>query len=66
MARRHAAEKRPAQPDSRYGNPVFGKFINAMMWDGKKSVSESVLVMEASIDGSASFDGFAVAASCGD
>ena len=43
MARRHAAVKRPPQPDARYGNPVLGKFVNAMMWDGKKSVSESLL-----------------------
>lgn len=43
MARRHAAEKRLPKPDVRYGNPIFGKFINVMMWDGKKSISESVL-----------------------
>lgn len=42
MSRRHAAEKRKVQPDCRYGSIVFSKFINALMWDGKKSVSESI------------------------
>lgn len=42
MARRRAAVKRPVQPDSRYGNPVFGKFINALMWEGKKATAESI------------------------
>jgi small subunit ribosomal protein S7 len=42
MARRRAAEKRTVQPDPRYGSLVFSKFINSLMWDGKKSVAESI------------------------
>jgi small subunit ribosomal protein S7 len=43
MSRRHAAEKRPVQPDSKYKDPVIGKFVNSMMWEGKKSLAESIL-----------------------
>lgn len=42
MARRRASKKRSPQPDSRYGNAVFGKIINGLMWEGKKSVAESI------------------------
>lgn len=42
MSRRHAAEKREILPDPKYGDLVVAKFINCMMWDGKKSVSESI------------------------
>ena len=42
MARRRAAEKRIPQPDTRYGSGVFGKFINALMYEGKKAVAESI------------------------
>lgn len=40
--RRRSAEKRPVSPDSRYHNPVFSKFINALMHGGKKSVAEKI------------------------
>lgn len=42
MARRRAAEKRVVQPDFRYGSVVFSKFVNVLMWSGKKSVAESI------------------------
>jgi len=42
MSRRHAAEKREILPDPKYGDLVVAKFINCMMWDGKKSVSEHI------------------------
>ncbi len=42
MSRRHAAEKREILPDPKYGDLVVAKFINCMMWDGKKSVSERI------------------------
>lgn len=42
MSRRRAAEKRVVQPDSRYDSILFSKFINALMWDGKKSIAESI------------------------
>lgn len=43
MSRRRAAEKRPDQPDAKYGDPVIGKFINAIMRDGKKFVAERIM-----------------------
>ena len=43
MSRRRSAEKRVVQPDSRYDSILFTKFINALMWDGKKSIAESIL-----------------------
>ncbi len=30
------------RPDSRYGHMVVTKFINLIMWDGKKSVAEKI------------------------
>ncbi len=38
--RRRSAEKREQVFDSRYNNSVAGKFINYIMWDGKKYVAE--------------------------
>ena len=36
MSRRHAAEKRDIIPDPKFGNVVVSKFMNAIMYDGKK------------------------------
>lgn len=41
MSRRRAAEQREVNPDAKYGNLIVTKFINTMMYDGKKSVAES-------------------------
>jgi len=43
MSRRHSAEKRQIMPDSKYNSTSLSKFINCMMIDGKKSVSEKVV-----------------------
>ena len=43
MSRRHSAEKREINPDPKYGNLVVSKFMNALMYDGKKSVAEGIL-----------------------
>jgi small subunit ribosomal protein S7 len=43
MARRRAAEKREVFRDPKYGDVVVTKFINCMMYDGKKSVSEKIM-----------------------
>ena len=40
MSRRHSAEKRDALPDAKYGDLVVTKFMNGLMFDGKKSVAE--------------------------
>ena len=43
MSRRHAAEKRDIIPDPKFGNVVVSKFMNAIMYDGKKSVAEGIV-----------------------
>lgn len=43
MSRRRAAEKREIHPDAKFGDLVVAKFINNIMYDGKKSVSESIV-----------------------
>ena len=43
MSRRRAAEKRQILPDAKYGNVVLGKFMNSLMYSGKKSVAEKIV-----------------------
>ncbi len=43
MSRRHSATARKVLPDAKFGNLVVTKFINALMYDGKKSVSENIV-----------------------
>lgn len=40
--RKQAAKKIPLDPDPRYKDPVVTRFINCMMWDGKKSTSQRI------------------------
>ncbi|MCS6803697.1 MAG: 30S ribosomal protein S7 [Acidobacteriota bacterium] len=42
MPRKRVIEKRPIAPDVIYNSPLVTKFINCMMWDGKKSVAERI------------------------
>jgi small subunit ribosomal protein S7 len=42
MARKPTASRSQLKPDSRYGSRLVSSFINCMMWDGKKSVSQKV------------------------
>lgn len=42
MSRRRRAERRDVLPDSRYGDKLVTKFINSLMYDGKKSISENI------------------------
>ncbi|MCY4414627.1 MAG: 30S ribosomal protein S7 [Alphaproteobacteria bacterium] len=42
MARRRRAERREVSPDPVYGDVVIARFINYLMWDGKKEVAESL------------------------
>ena len=42
MSRRRAAVKREINPDAKFGDVVVAKFMNCMMLQGKKSVSESI------------------------
>lgn len=43
MSRRHAAVKRVVLPDPKFHNLVLAKFVNALMYDGKKAVAEAVV-----------------------
>ncbi|MEJ2377475.1 MAG: 30S ribosomal protein S7 [Pseudolabrys sp.] len=43
MSRRHAAEKREIIADPKFGNVVVSKFMNAIMYDGKKSAAERIV-----------------------
>jgi small subunit ribosomal protein S7 len=42
MPRRRVAAKRDILPDPIYNSVMVTKFINGMMWGGKKSVSEKI------------------------
>ncbi|MBM3484006.1 MAG: 30S ribosomal protein S7 [Alphaproteobacteria bacterium] len=43
MSRRHSAERREVNPDPLYGDLVVAKFMNALMYQGKKSVAEGIV-----------------------
>src|SRR5262249_24727644 len=43
MSRRHSAEKREINPDAKYGNLTVSKFMNSVMYQGKKSVAEAIV-----------------------
>ncbi len=43
MSRRHSADKREINPDPKFGDLVVTKFMNAVMYDGKKSVAETIV-----------------------
>jgi len=43
MSRRHRAEKREIIPDPKFGDLVITKFMNSIMYDGKKSVAEQIV-----------------------
>ena len=41
--RRRRQPKKEILPDSKFNNPIVAKFINYIMWDGKKSVAQEVV-----------------------
>mgnify|MGYP006373730291 CR=1 FL=1 len=43
MSRRHSAEKREINPDPKFGSLVVSKFMNSVMYAGKKSVAEAIV-----------------------
>jgi small subunit ribosomal protein S7 len=43
MSRRHSAEKREINPDPKFGDLIVTKFMNAVMYDGKKSIAETIV-----------------------
>lgn len=43
MPRRRVAEKRPTIPDAKFGDTLVTRFINSLMYGGKKSTAEQIL-----------------------
>jgi small subunit ribosomal protein S7 len=43
MSRRHKAEKREVIPDAKFGDLIVAKFMNSVMYDGKKSTAEQIV-----------------------
>lgn len=42
MSRRRKAEPRRILPDPVYNSTLAEKFVNSMMWDGKKTISQKI------------------------
>ena len=43
MSRRHRAEKREIHPDPKFGDLAVSKFMNYVMYEGKKSAAEKIV-----------------------
>ena len=43
MSRRHSADKREVLPDPKFGDILITKFMNVLMYDGKKSAAEAII-----------------------
>ena len=43
MSRRRAAVKREVLPDAKFGDIIVTKFMNCLMYQGKKSVAENIV-----------------------
>ena len=43
MSRRHKAEKREVIPDAKFGDVILAKFMNSIMYDGKKFAAEAIV-----------------------
>ena len=43
MSRRRAAVKRECLPDAKFGDTILAKFMNCLMYQGKKSIAEAIV-----------------------
>jgi small subunit ribosomal protein S7 len=43
MSRRRRADKRPVNPDPKFGDTIVSKFMSNLMLQGKKSVAEGIV-----------------------
>ncbi|OGQ06844.1 MAG: 30S ribosomal protein S7 [Deltaproteobacteria bacterium RIFCSPLOWO2_12_FULL_40_28] len=43
MSRKGSAPKRKSQADAKYKDKLVAKFINKLMWDGKKTAAEKIV-----------------------
>lgn len=61
MGRRRRAQVRKVQPDPKFNSIIVSKFINNLMWDGKRSVAQKILYGAiAAIENQTKEDGLAV------
>jgi small subunit ribosomal protein S7 len=49
MSRKHTPESREVLPDPKFGDILVTKFINCMMYDGKKSTAEAIFYQALSV-----------------
>lgn len=42
MAKKFTASSQQLKPDAKYNNKLVSKFVNCLMWDGKKSTAQRV------------------------
>lgn len=49
MSRKHTPETREVLPDPKFGDILVTKFINCMMYDGKKSTAEAIFYQALSV-----------------
>ncbi len=56
MSRRRQAEPREVAADAVYGSTLVEKFINSMMWDGKKNVTQRIFYQALEILGQRASD----------
>ena len=42
MAKKFTASSQQLKPDAKYNNKLVSKFLNCLMWDGKKSTAQRV------------------------
>ncbi len=43
MSKRFTASAKQLTPDPKYGSKLIAKFVNCLMWEGKKSVAQQVM-----------------------
>jgi small subunit ribosomal protein S7 len=43
MSKRFTASAKQLTPDPKYGSKLVAKFVNCLMWEGKKSVAQQVM-----------------------
>ncbi len=43
MSKRFTASAKQLTPDPKYGSKLVAKFVNCLMWEGKKSVAQHVM-----------------------
>ena len=43
--RKRQAKKRPILPDPKFNDQLVTRFVNMMMWDGKKSVAFKICLL---------------------